>query len=107
MSDATVDKTARAARSAIKSTTEAASDAVDRAEHSLSDAARRIEKAVTEGVEHIRNHSKAYASEASDHIDDAQRYVASRVRERPVAATGIAVGVGVLIGLLLAGGRNR
>jgi len=107
MSDATVDKTVRAARSAIRSTTEAASDAVDQAEHSLSDAARRIEKAVTESVEHIRNHSKAYVSEASDHIDDAQRYVAGRVREQPIAATGIAVGIGVLIGLLLAGGRNR
>ena len=107
MSDVTVDKTVRAARSAIKSTSEAASDAVDQAEHTLSDAARRIEKAVTEGVEHIRNHSKAYASEAADHIEDAQRYVAGRVRERPMTATGIAVGVGVLIGLLLAGGRNR
>ena len=107
MSDATVDKTVRAARSAIKSTSEAASDAVDHAEHSLSDAARRIEKAVTEGVEQIRSHSKAYASEAADHIDDAQRYVAGRVRERPMTATGLAVGVGVLIGLLLATGRNR
>jgi len=29
------------------------------------------------------------------------------VRERPLAATGVALGVGVLIGLLLAGGRNR
>jgi ElaB/YqjD/DUF883 family membrane-anchored ribosome-binding protein len=107
MSDTTVDKTIRAARSAIRSTTEAASDGVDHAEHTLSDAARRIEKAVTEGVEQIRNHTKAYASEASDHIDDAQRYVAGRVRERPMTATGIAVGVGVLIGLLLATGRNR
>ena len=35
------------------------------------------------------------------------RYVAGQVRERPLAATGIALGVGVLIGLILAGGRNR
>jgi len=107
MSVTNADKAVRAARSAVHSTAEAAGDAVDQAEHTLSDAARRIEKAITEGVEQIRNHSKAYASDAADHIDDAQRYVSGRVRERPIAATGIAVGVGVLIGLLLATGRNR
>jgi ElaB/YqjD/DUF883 family membrane-anchored ribosome-binding protein len=54
------------------------------------------------GVECLAAHRAA-----ADHIDDAQRYVAGQVRERPMTATGIAVGVGVLIGLLLATGRNR
>ena len=73
----------------------------------MADAARRIEKAVAEGVEQIRTHGKVYAAEAKDQIDEAQRYVSGQVRERPLAATGIALGVGVLIGLILAGGRNR
>lgn len=103
----TVDKATRAARAAVKSTTEVAGDAVEQAERKLADAARRIEKAVAEGVEQIRTHGKVYASEAKDQIDEAHRYVAGQVRERPLAATGIALGVGVLIGLILAGGRNR
>ena len=103
----TADKAVRAARSAAKSTAEAAGDAVDQAERKLTDAAKRLEKAVAEGVEQIRTHGKAYAAEAKDQIEDAQRYVAGQVRERPLAATGVALGVGVLIGLLLAGGRNR
>jgi ElaB/YqjD/DUF883 family membrane-anchored ribosome-binding protein len=103
----TVDKAARAARAAVKSTTEVAGDAVEHAERKLNDAAHRIEKAVAEGVEQIRTQGKAYAAEAKDQIEDAQRYVAGQVRERPLAATGVALGVGVLIGLLLAGGRNR
>ena len=107
MTATTVDKAARAARAAVKSTSEVAGDAVDQAERNLADAAHRIEKAVAEGVEQIRSHGKAYAAEAKDQIDDAQRYVTGQVRERPLAATGVALGVGVLIGLLLAGGRNR
>ena len=107
MPAATVDKAVRAARSAAHSTVDIAEDAVEQAERKLADAARRIEKAVAEGVEQIRTHGKAYASEAKDQIEDAQRYVASQVRERPLAATGLALGVGVLIGLILAGGRNR
>jgi ElaB/YqjD/DUF883 family membrane-anchored ribosome-binding protein len=91
----------------VKSTTEVAGDAVEHAERKLNDAAHRIEKAVAEGVEQIRTQGKAYAAEAKDQIEDAQRYVAGQVRERPLAATGVALGVGVLIGLLLAGGRNR
>ena len=36
----------------------------------------------------------------------AQRYLTERVQERPLQSTGIALGVGVIIGLLLAGGRR-
>lgn len=101
------DKAVRAARSAAKSTVDIAEDAVEQAERKLADAARRIERAVAEGVDQIRAHGKAYAAEAVDQIEDAQRYVVSQVRERPLAATGLALGVGVLIGLILSSGRHR
>jgi ElaB/YqjD/DUF883 family membrane-anchored ribosome-binding protein len=29
------------------------------------------------------------------------------VKERPLASTGVAVGIGMILGLLLAGGRRR
>ena len=44
--------------------------------------------------------------EASERFDEYQRYLTERVQERPLQSTGIALGVGVIIGLLLAGGRR-
>ena len=39
-------------------------------------------------------------------VDEASRYVSERVRERPITATLAGLGVGVLLGLLLAGNRS-
>ena len=50
--------------------------------------------------------TRAYADTAGDSIDVAQRYVAEKVQERPLTATFAALGVGVLIGVLLSGGRR-
>ena len=77
------------------------------AQRSFSDAARRIEKAVSEGVEQLRAQTRAYSDTAGEQIDVAQQYVTERVRERPLAATGAALGIGVLIGLLLASASSR
>lgn len=76
-------------------------------ERSFSEAARKFEKTVQDSLEQLRAQSRTYADTAGQQIDEAQRYVVERVRERPLAATGAAVGIGVLIGLLLAGGRHR
>jgi ElaB/YqjD/DUF883 family membrane-anchored ribosome-binding protein len=77
------------------------------AQRSFTDAARRIEKAVSEGVEQLRAQTRAYSDTAGEQIDVAQQYVTERVRERPLAATGAALGIGVLIGLLLASASSR
>ena len=71
------------------------------------EAAKKFEKVVAEGLEQIRAQSRTYADNAGEHIDDAQRYVVERVKERPLVATGAALGVGLLIGLLLASGRKN
>ena len=55
----------------------------------------------------FRTQSRAYINTASEKADVAQRYVSDRVRERPIAATAASVGVGVLIGLLIAGRGDR
>ena len=44
--------------------------------------------------------------EAHERIDEAQRYLTERVQERPIQSTAIALGVGVVLGLLLAGRRR-
>lgn len=71
------------------------------------EAAKRFEKVVQEGVEQIRAQVRTYVDTASHQVDEAQRYMTERVKERPLAASATALGVGVIIGLLLAGGRRR
>lgn len=76
--------------------------------------ARRAEEAVRERAEKLRegagvlrDRAKDYYDDAYEHLDTAQRYIVERVQERPLAATAAAVGVGILVGLVLAGGRRR
>jgi len=97
-----VDYAADEAKTATSETTRLTKEA----QRTFADAAKRIEAAVQEGVEQLRAQSRAYADTAGQQIDQAQAYVSERVKERPLAATGAALGVGVLIGLLLSAGRR-
>jgi ElaB/YqjD/DUF883 family membrane-anchored ribosome-binding protein len=102
-----VDTATKDAKTAATSVAEAASEIASQAERTFADAAKRFEKIVSEGVEQIRAQSRTYADTTVEHLDEAQRYVVERVREKPLMAAGTALGVGLLIGLLLASGRNR
>lgn len=53
-----------------------------------------------------RVRGREYYDEASERLDEAQRYVVERVQERPIQSTAIALGVGVVLGLLLSGRRR-
>jgi len=76
------------------------------AQRTFADARARIEQAVQDGLEQLRSQSRAYADNAGEQLEVAQQYVTERVRERPLAAIGAALGVGVLVGLLLSAGRK-
>jgi ElaB/YqjD/DUF883 family membrane-anchored ribosome-binding protein len=89
-----------------KSAAETAKRVNEDAQRLVADAAKKIEHAVTEGLEQLRAQSRTYADNAGQHLDEASRYMTERVKERPLAATGAALGVGVLIGLLLSAGRR-
>ena len=91
---------------AVKTGSDTATRVSAEAQRSFADARARIEQAVQDGLEQLRAQSRAYADSAGQQIEQAQQYVTERVRERPLAATGAALGVGVLIGLLLAAGRK-
>jgi ElaB/YqjD/DUF883 family membrane-anchored ribosome-binding protein len=93
---ATIDKAAKIA-----------ADAAAETERSLAELAKRAEKAIQEGLADLRARSRDYADVAGEQFDTAQRYVVDRVQERPVAATLTALGVGVVLGVLLAAGRRR
>jgi ElaB/YqjD/DUF883 family membrane-anchored ribosome-binding protein len=83
-----------------------AADAAAETERSLTELGKRAEKAIQEGLAELRSRSRDYADVAGEQFDVAQKYVVDRVQERPVAATLAALGVGVVIGLLLAGRRR-
>jgi ElaB/YqjD/DUF883 family membrane-anchored ribosome-binding protein len=76
------------------------------AQRTFADARARIEQAVQDGLEQLRAQSRAYADTAGEQLEQAQQYVTERVRERPLAAIGAALGVGVLVSLLLSAGRK-
>jgi ElaB/YqjD/DUF883 family membrane-anchored ribosome-binding protein len=77
------------------------------AQRSFNELSKRLETVVKDGLEQIRAQSRTYADTAGQQLDEAQRYVTERVKEKPLMSTGAALGVGVLIGLLLAGGRRH
>jgi ElaB/YqjD/DUF883 family membrane-anchored ribosome-binding protein len=80
----------------------------------IKELARRAEETVRERAEQLRERAEKVSAQARDVYDDAyekldiaQRYVVERVQERPLVSTLAAVGVGLLIGLVVAGGRRR
>jgi ElaB/YqjD/DUF883 family membrane-anchored ribosome-binding protein len=76
------------------------------AQRSFAEAARKIEQAVSEGLEQIRAQSRTYADTAGQRVDEAQKYLSERVREKPLVSAGTALGIGVVLGLLLSGRRR-
>ena len=101
-----IDLAADETKAAVANGADGAAKLTAEAQRSFADAAKRLEKVVQEGLEQLRAQSRAYADTAGEGLDQAQQYVTERVKERPLAATGAALGVGVLIGLLLSSGRR-
>jgi ElaB/YqjD/DUF883 family membrane-anchored ribosome-binding protein len=102
-----VEHAADETKAAVNSAADSATKMSAEAQRSFADAAKRIERAVSEGIEQLRAQTRAYSDTAGQQIDQASQYMTERVRERPLAATGAALGVGVLIGLLLAASSSR
>jgi len=104
-------KVRKAAKAAVESATEISqkrlNETIDAAERGIREAARRVERAVRDGVETIRDQAGPYREQATQQFDDAQKYVLERVKERPLTATLAGLGVGLLLGLLLASRPNN
>ena len=72
---------------------------------------RHARELFEEGVERLRSQIRDGGKEAKDaageQLDSARLYVVDRVQERPVTVTLAALGVGIVIGLMFAGGSRR
>jgi ElaB/YqjD/DUF883 family membrane-anchored ribosome-binding protein len=101
----------QAAKAAVAGAMEGAQkrldDAIDAAERSINDAVKRLEKVLREGLETLKTQSGPYRDNAAQQIDEAQKYAVERIKERPVTATLAGLGVGLLLGLLLANRSSK
>ncbi len=97
---------AKTAPAAANSEQHSFSEAAELARQSINETAVRAQRAVQDTLETLRAQSRTYVDNAGQQFDIAQRYVTERVKERPMTATLAGVGVGLLLGLLLAG-RNH
>jgi ElaB/YqjD/DUF883 family membrane-anchored ribosome-binding protein len=104
-------KVKKAAKAAVDSAAETAqqrlNEAIDLADRNFREAAKRIEQVMREGLEQFRNRAEPYTESAGQQIDEAQKYVVERIKERPVIATLAGLGIGLLLGLLMASRSER
>jgi ElaB/YqjD/DUF883 family membrane-anchored ribosome-binding protein len=90
---------------AVENAQRALKDSLAAAERRLSEAAKAAERVIKDGIEAIKAQTQAYSGPAGQSLDEAQRFVTERVKERPVTATLAGLGVGFLLGLLLSSRR--
>ena len=83
---------------AHKATAEAAAETG----RALNDLARRAGTAVQERFETVGVDPRDYADYAGEKLETAQQYVTAKIKEKPVQATLTALGVGLVLGFLLA-----
>lgn len=81
--------------------------AAEAAKAGIAEALKQAQISIKEGVESLRHRTRDYAENADRYAEEAQKYLVERVKERPVTATLAGVGVGLLIGLLLASNSRR
>ena len=63
--------------------------------------------ALKKGVEDSKAKINDAIDVAAEGVDQAHMYLKEQARERPIAVTAAAVGAGIVLGLILAGGRRR
>ena len=68
----------------------------------LNDGAAALERLLRQALETARVRAETYSGDPGQTLEDAQRYIVERVKERPVTAALSGLGLGVLLGLLLA-----
>lgn len=106
-SESETAKAKAALKSAATHAEQSFHEVAEQAKASIAEAANRAEAAIREGLETFRAQSRTYADTANHQFDVAQKYVTERVKERPMTATLAGIGVGLLLGLLLAGRGDR
>ena len=95
---------AQAVEDAVQANATAAKAQFDAA---LSEFKERAGKVAQETLQTLRTHAGPYVDDAGDRLTTAEKFIIEKVQKQPLTTTFAALGVGVLVGLILAGGRSR
>jgi len=96
--------TAQSALEDVQSTVSPSAAKLDQAVDELKERASRV---AHDTLQSLRTHATPYMDDAGERLQTAQRYVVERVQKQPLTTTLAALGVGLLIGLIIGGGRSR
>ncbi|MEI9964459.1 MAG: DUF883 domain-containing protein [Caulobacteraceae bacterium] len=83
------------------------SDLTGRAEKVAQETLDTLRSRAEPYVDDLRTRAKPYVDDASERFATAEKYLVERVQKQPVTTTLAVLGIGVLVGLALAGGRQR
>ncbi len=92
---------------AVQAAGSAASAKLDATIDELKTQAERAGRVAQDAYDGFRTRAQPYVEDAGDRWAVAERYLVDRVQKQPLTTTFAALGVGVLVGLILAGGRSR
>ena len=92
---------------AVQAAGSAASAKLDSTIEDLKGRATRVAQDTLDQIDTLRTRYRPYIDDAGDRWAVAERYLVDRVQKQPLTTTFAALGVGVLVGLILAGGRSR
>ncbi len=76
-------------------------------EAALADLINGIENGFRKGLKRLNAQSKPMIERTEDQLEATQTYVSEQVRNHPLTATALALGVGIVVGLLLNSGRRQ
>lgn len=93
-------------QSALDDAQSAAAASTARFEQALDELKERAGKVAQETISSLKSRAEPYVSDAGDRLALAERYLVERVQKQPMTTTVAVLGVGVLIGLLLASGSR-
>ena len=94
---------AQALEDAIQSAANASTAKFDAAINEFRERANRVAQ---DTLDSLRTHAKPYLAEGADRYADAERYMVERVQKQPLTTTLAVLGVGIVLGLVIAGGRS-
>lgn len=66
----------------------------------------RAGQVAQETLETLRTRARPYVDDAGQRLQNAEKYLVDQVQKQPLTTTLAILGVGVLVGLVLASGRN-
>jgi ElaB/YqjD/DUF883 family membrane-anchored ribosome-binding protein len=104
--NAAADETSEPRSEAAGRAERAFRDGLAEAERTMTETAKAAERVIRQGIEIVRAQTKTYSDDPAQTIEEVQRYIVERVKERPVTATLAGLGVGFLLGVMISG-RGR